>query len=67
MLEMQECLLFLAEVKENIFNFWQGTVKYSYFKTILPVVPVINKWSNELHFRCAGIPWFPYNILNNNW
>ena len=67
MLEMQECFLFLGEVKENVFNFWQGTVKYSCFKTILPAVLVIDSWYKELHFRCAGIPWFASNIPNNNW
>ena len=46
----------LGEVKENIFDFLQGTVKYSHFKTILPVVLVINSRYKELHFTCAGIP-----------
>ena len=38
MLEMQECFLFSEKWKKIILDFWQGTVKYSYFKTTLPVV-----------------------------
>ena len=51
-------LFVLREVKENIFDFWQGTVNCSYFKIRLPVPSVINMCYKELHFRCAGIPWF---------
>ena len=57
-------LFIFEEVKE--IDFWQGTVKYSYFKTILPVLSVIKRWYKELHFRCAGILWFASDIPNNN-
>ena len=59
-------LFVLGEVIENIFDFWQGTVKYSYFKIILPVVSVINSCYKELHFRCGEIPWFASDIPNKN-
>ena len=50
-------LFVLREVKGNLFDFWRDAiVEYSYFKTILPVVSVINRWYKKLHFRCAGIP-----------
>ena len=34
----ERMLFFPEKWKENIFDCWQGTVKYSFFKAILPVV-----------------------------
>ena len=60
----ERMLFVLGEVKENNLDFWQGTVKYSYFKTI---VSVINSCYKEKHFTCAGTPWFASDIPNDNW
>ena len=49
-------LFALGKRKENIFDFWQGTVKYSYYISCY----------KELHFRCAGIPWFASDIPNED-
>ena len=60
-------LFVFGEIKKSIFDSWQGTVKYTYFKTILPAASVINRWYKVLNFRCARIPWFASDIENNNW
>ena len=49
-------LFVLGEVKENILDFWQGTVDYSYFKTILPFVSVINRHIKSCILDVAGFP-----------
>ena len=36
-------LFVFGEVKKNIFDFWQGTVKYTYFKTILSTVSAVKR------------------------
>ena len=47
----------LGEIKWNISDFWQVTVKYGYFKTTLPAISVVNSCYKDLYFRYAGIPW----------
>ena len=49
-------LFVFGEVKKKFFDFCQGTVNYTYTKTILPAVSVINRWHKVLHFRCVGFP-----------
>ena len=46
-------LFVLVEIKENILKY---TGKYSYY----------NSCYKELHFRCAGIPWFASDIPNKD-